>query len=73
MASPCLMATGWQGSVPISGAMKKELAGRSCQDKKESLRSCRKCDRAMYICYWEPMTVFPAVNACTYALLGKSA
>lgn len=73
MASPCLMATGWQGGIPLSGNLKEELSGRPYQDTKESLRSCRKCDRAMYICYWEPMTVFPAVNACRYGLLGKSA
>ena len=72
MASPCLMATGWQGSVPLSGTMKEELSGQWYQDKKESLLSCRKCDTAMYICYWEPMAVFPAVNACTFGLLGKS-
>jgi MoaA/NifB/PqqE/SkfB family radical SAM enzyme len=73
MASPCMMATGWQGSVPVSGTLKEELGSKAYHDGKKSLNSCRKCDKAMYICYWEPMTVFPAVNALTHALLGKTA
>jgi MoaA/NifB/PqqE/SkfB family radical SAM enzyme len=68
--SPCMIATGWNGTLNIDNDLKKNLGQSSYLKEKKRLESCRKCDDTMYICYWEPMTNFPLFNFIKYGLLG---
>jgi MoaA/NifB/PqqE/SkfB family radical SAM enzyme len=66
--SPCMIATGWEGVLDIRETLRTDLAGRAYRERKKALEACRKCDEAMYICYWEPMIQFPLSRFIRYGL-----
>lgn len=65
--SPCMIATGWESGFAI-----EDLDDSSRSERyfalQRSLESCRRCDRSMYICYWEPMIHFPITHLLKYGL-----
>jgi MoaA/NifB/PqqE/SkfB family radical SAM enzyme len=66
MLSPCMMATGWEGTIPIDENLRSALRSPGYSFAKRALESCRLCDRSMYVCYWEPMMSFPLSNFFKY-------
>ncbi len=70
--SPCMFATGWQGTLDIGNDLGKKVNSEEFSRQKMRLEACRECDRTMYICYWEPMINFPLGNYLKYGLLKNS-
>lgn len=68
----CLEGTDWKGGVDIKGNLKKAMAGASYQQEIRELKSCRKCQKAMPVCYMEPRINFPVKNFLRYGLLPGS-
>jgi len=67
--SPCMVATGWESDLTIediSDPLKMEKY-RSLQKR---LEQCRKCEKTMFICCWEPMIHFPISHLLKYGLPG---
>ena len=66
--SPCMMATGWDGTLEMGPDLAREKDGAFFAGQKRRLETCRACDRSMYICYWEPMMSFPAPHLLRFGL-----
>lgn len=66
IVSPCMFGTGWGGGLTIEEYVKKDNRFTSLQKK---LESCRRCDRSMYVCYWETMANIPLTNFIKYNFL----
>jgi len=67
--SPCMVATGWESHLRIEDFSDPLKMGeyRSLQKR---LEQCRKCEKTMFICCWEPMIHFPISHLLKYGLPG---
>ncbi|RKX99266.1 MAG: hypothetical protein DRP55_07535 [Spirochaetes bacterium] len=67
--SPCMYGTGWENGVNWrKTTMKEAINSKEFHQIQKRLKSCRKCDNTMYICYWEPLSTFPFKNFLKYTL-----
>lgn len=69
---PCLFAMEWQGGFSLKEGLKKTMETVPYRDKVNSLKNCRLCKKAMYICYLEPRSSFPLSNFVKYNILSFS-
>jgi len=67
--SPCMVATGWESDITIDELAQSRGEGKYAELRK-SLERCRKCEKTMYICCWEPMIHFPISHLIKYGLWG---
>jgi len=63
IVSPCMFATGWEQGINLEEYIKQNDGFVALQKK---LKNCRKCDKSMYICYWETMLNLPITNFIKY-------
>jgi len=66
--SPCMVATGWESDITIEDICDPKKVGRYRRLQKR-LEQCRKCEKTMFICCWEPMIHFPISHLIKYGLL----
>lgn len=67
--SPCMYGTGWEEGINWrKTTIKKVLQSPEFYYIKKELEKCKKCDKSMYICYWEPLSIFPIHNFIKYTL-----
>lgn len=64
--SPCMYATGWNGILGIDSGLRDNLNGKEYSKCLRDLERCRLCDRAMFMCYWEPLIQFPLMHSIVY-------
>ncbi len=67
--SPCMVATGWESGISIED-LEDPTEVRRYRDWQKTLESCRKCNKSMFICCWEPMIHFPISHFIKYGLKG---
>ena len=67
--SPCMVATGWESEITIEDIGDPLKVGRY-RSLQKRLEQCRRCEKTMFICCWEPMIHFPISHLLKYGLLG---
>ncbi len=65
---PCLGGSGWEGGFEIDPSIVETWARTSYSEEQKRLRACRKCERMLQICYWEPRINFPLHQFIKYNL-----
>jgi len=56
---PCLEGLNWKNGLRFDGNLKGILRSAEYKNLLEGLKKCRACQRAYYICYYEPRIAFP--------------
>ena len=67
--SPCMIATGWNSALTIEDLARPE-GRRRYHCLQDNLTTCRRCEKTMFICYWEPMIHFPLSHFLRYGVFG---
>lgn len=65
---PCLGGTGWGGGFEPGPDIVGTWKGLPYAGEQERLAGCRRCERKLQICYWEPRIAFPLHRFIGYNL-----